>query len=63
MTAAINTVELEKKNGCTVLVGKTQGNKPLGRPRSRWLRTEKLVGCFEHNNKSLGSIKYTEFLD
>jgi hypothetical protein len=27
----------EKKNAYRVLVGKPEGKKPLGRPRSRWV--------------------------
>jgi len=26
----------ERRNVCTVLVGKPEGKKPLGRPRLRW---------------------------
>jgi hypothetical protein len=24
------------RNACNILVGKTEGNRPLGRPRHRW---------------------------
>jgi hypothetical protein len=27
----------EKRNGCRLLVGKTEGKRPLGRPRRRWV--------------------------
>jgi hypothetical protein len=27
----------EKKNAYRLLVGKIEGNRPLGRPRSRWV--------------------------
>jgi hypothetical protein len=26
----------EKRNACRILVGKTEGKRPLGRPRRRW---------------------------
>jgi hypothetical protein len=26
----------EKRNGCSILVGKPEGKRPLGRPRCRW---------------------------
>jgi hypothetical protein len=29
--------EEEKKNVYTLLVGKPEGNRPLGRPRRRWV--------------------------
>jgi hypothetical protein len=27
----------EKRNACRLLVGKPEGNRPLGRPRRRWV--------------------------
>jgi hypothetical protein len=27
----------EKRNACRLLVGKPEGKRPLGRPRSRWV--------------------------
>jgi hypothetical protein len=27
----------EKRNACRILVGKPEGNRPLGRPRRRWV--------------------------
>jgi hypothetical protein len=27
----------EKRNSCTLLVGKSEGKRPLGRPRRRWM--------------------------
>jgi hypothetical protein len=28
---------MEKKNACSILVGKPKGKSPLGRPRHRWV--------------------------
>jgi hypothetical protein len=28
---------VEKMNACTLLVGKPEGKRPLGRPRRRWV--------------------------
>jgi hypothetical protein len=28
---------VEKRNACTILVGKPEGNRPLRRPRSKWV--------------------------
>jgi hypothetical protein len=30
------SVHGENKNACTILEGKPEGKKPLGRPRRRW---------------------------
>jgi hypothetical protein len=27
----------EKRNSCSILVGKTEGKRPVGRPRRRWV--------------------------
>ena len=39
----------ERRDVCTVLVGKTEGKRPLGRPRRRWEDNIKMdlqeVGC------------------
>jgi hypothetical protein len=32
----------EKKNACRVLVGKSEGKRPLGRPRRRWVDNIKM---------------------
>jgi hypothetical protein len=32
----------EKKNACRIFVGKSQGKRPLGRPRSRWVDNIKM---------------------
>jgi hypothetical protein len=32
----------KKKNACRLLVGKPEANKPLGRPRRRWVDKIKL---------------------
>jgi hypothetical protein len=33
----------EKRNACTILMGKPEGKRPLGRPRSRWLDNIKIL--------------------
>ena len=39
----------KSRNACRVLVGKPEGNRPLGRPRCRWEDNVKMdlreVGC------------------
>jgi hypothetical protein len=32
----------EKRNACRILVGKPDGKRPLGRPRSRWMDNIKI---------------------
>jgi hypothetical protein len=32
----------EKRNACRILVGKAEGNRPLGRPRRRWVDNIKI---------------------
>jgi hypothetical protein len=32
----------EKRNACIILVGKTEGKRPLGRPRRRWVDNIKI---------------------
>jgi hypothetical protein len=32
----------EKRNACRILVGKPEGNRPLGRPRHRWVDNIKM---------------------
>jgi hypothetical protein len=32
----------EKRNVCRLLVGKTKGKRPLGRPRHRWIDNIKM---------------------
>jgi hypothetical protein len=32
----------EKRNACMILVGKPEGNRPLGRPRRRWVDNIKM---------------------
>jgi hypothetical protein len=39
MTCNING---EKRNAYILLVGKPEGKRPLGRPRSRWLNNVKI---------------------
>jgi hypothetical protein len=34
---------VEKRNVYRILVGKPEGNRPLGRPRSRWVDNIKMV--------------------
>jgi hypothetical protein len=36
MGRACSTNGEEEKNACRILVGKPEGNRPLGRPRRRW---------------------------
>jgi hypothetical protein len=31
------STKLEKRNACRLLVVKPEGNRPLGRPRRRWV--------------------------
>jgi hypothetical protein len=69
-----------KRNSYCFLVGELVGERPLGRPRCRWVDNIKMdpieirlddmdwihlrldrvyvVGCCEHGNEPLGSIKY-----
>jgi hypothetical protein len=39
----------EKRNGYRILVGKSEGKRPLGRPKSRWADNIKMdlrgIGC------------------
>jgi hypothetical protein len=55
---------------CRVLVGRPEGNRPLGRPRHRWEDNIELdlreigisaVGFCEHDDEPLGSIKKARF--
>jgi hypothetical protein len=32
----------EKRNACRILVGKSEGKRPLGRPRRRWVDNIKM---------------------
>jgi hypothetical protein len=32
----------EKRNACRILVGKTEGKRPLGRPRRKWVDNIKM---------------------
>jgi hypothetical protein len=32
----------EKRNACRILVGKLEGNRPLGKPRRRWVNSIKM---------------------
>jgi hypothetical protein len=32
----------EKRNACRILVGKLEGERPLGRPRHKWLHNNKM---------------------
>jgi hypothetical protein len=32
----------EKRNACRILVGKSEGKRPLGRPRRRWVGNSKM---------------------
>jgi hypothetical protein len=32
----------EKRNACGILVGKSEGNKQIGRPRRRWVSNTKM---------------------
>jgi hypothetical protein len=32
----------EKRNACRILVGKPEGNRPLGRPRRKWVDNIKM---------------------
>jgi hypothetical protein len=40
MSRACSTYE--KRNACRILVGKPEGNRPLGRPRRRWVNNIKM---------------------
>jgi hypothetical protein len=31
------STNVEKRNACRILMGKTERNRPLGRPRRRWV--------------------------
>jgi hypothetical protein len=68
---------LEKKNAYRILVGKPEGNRPLGRPRHSWvdnikmdlreieliwLRIRTVKGSCERSNEPSGSIKCWEVL-
>jgi hypothetical protein len=35
---------VEKRNACRILVGKSEGKRPLGRPRHRWVDLRE-IGC------------------
>jgi hypothetical protein len=41
MGRACNTLE-EKRNAYTISMGKLEGNRPLGRPRRRWVNNIKM---------------------
>jgi hypothetical protein len=32
-----NVAQIEKRNACRLLVGKTEETRPLGRPRNIWM--------------------------
>jgi hypothetical protein len=34
--------EIERRNVYRILVGKSEGNRPLGRPRRRWVDNNKM---------------------
>jgi hypothetical protein len=65
----------EGKGVHSVLVGKTEGKRPLGRPRHRWednIKMDlqevgsgqgKVAGTCEYGNELSGFIKCGEFLD
>jgi hypothetical protein len=37
MDRACSTNGGDERNACMILVGKPEGNRPLGRPRRRWV--------------------------
>ena len=39
---ACSAYEAERKGVCSVLVGKPEGKRPLGRPRRRWVDNIKM---------------------
>jgi hypothetical protein len=45
----------EKRNSCRVLVGKSEGKRPLGRPRRRWVDNIKM----DLREIGLGGIDWT----
>jgi hypothetical protein len=56
----------EVRNACTILVRKPEGKRTLRRHRHRWednIRMDlkeiglEVVGCCEHSNEPLGSMK------
>jgi hypothetical protein len=51
----------EMRNAYGMLVGNSEGKRPLGRPRRRWYGP--VAGCCEHGNEPTSSIKGGEFLD
>jgi hypothetical protein len=57
----------EIRNTCKILVGKPEGKRTLGRPRRRLdsygSGQGAVVGCCEHGNELLSSIKGEGFLD
>jgi hypothetical protein len=57
----------KKTSVCGVLVGKSEGKRPLGRPRRRWEDNIKIdlqeVDTCECGNEPSGSVKCGEFLD
>jgi hypothetical protein len=42
MRWARNVARMEKRNAYKILVGKTEGKRPLGRPRRRWVDSIKM---------------------
>jgi hypothetical protein len=42
MGKACSTNGEKKRNGCRILVGKPEENRPLGRPRHRWVDNIKI---------------------
>jgi hypothetical protein len=42
MRLAGHVARMENRNTCRILVGKPEGNKPLGRPRYRWMDNIKM---------------------
>jgi hypothetical protein len=64
---------VEKRTAYRILVGKTEGKRPLGRPKRRWVDNIKMdlreIGygpvedSCEHGNEPSGSIKRWEVLE
>jgi hypothetical protein len=60
----------ERRNASRILVGKTEGKRPLGGPRRRWVDNIKMDlievgwdGLCERGDEPAGSIKCWEVLE
>jgi hypothetical protein len=39
---AVHVAQMGKRNACRIMVGKPEGNGPLGKPRRRWMDNIKI---------------------